>query len=80
MTRLLELEAGREARIERLEVDGEDGPLLRAMGLCEGEPVTILRRGLLGGPLHVRVGEASFALGRSLAEQVWVSDHAGSAS
>ena len=70
MTCLLELEAGREAVIGRLEVTSEDGALLRAMGLCEGEPVRVLRRGLFGGPLQVRVGEASFALGRTLAGQV----------
>ncbi len=72
MTRLLELEPGREAQIERLEVEGEDAGLLRAMGLLEGQVVRVLRRAPLGGPLQVRVGEACFALGRSLAAQVHV--------
>ena len=77
MTCLLALERGREALIERLEVEAEDGGLLRAMGLLEGQVVRVLRRAPLGGPLQVRVGEACFALGRALAERVHVGAVSG---
>jgi Fe2+ transport system protein FeoA len=69
---LLELPLGQEAVIDRVEVGGDEGALLQAMGLLPGQPVRVLRWGPLGGPLHVRVGEAAFALGRSLASLVRV--------
>lgn len=70
---LLELRAGQEAIIERIDLGGADGVLLRAMGVSEGQTVRVLRSAPLGGPLHVRVGEAAFALGRELAGAVHVA-------
>lgn len=69
---LLELAPGEGAVIERLEAHSDDEALLRAMGILEGEPVRVLRQAPLGGPLHVRVRDAAFALGRSLARAVIV--------
>jgi len=44
---------------------------LRAVGIGEGERVTVLRRAVFGGPLHVRTGAGGeFALHRSLAESI----------
>lgn len=69
---LHELAAGAEAVIVRLAVEAEERALLRAMGLLEGQVIRVLRWGVWGGPLQVRVGEASFALGRALAHCVFV--------
>lgn len=46
--------------------------MLRAMGLLEGHRIEVLRLAPLGGPLHVRVGEVSFAIDRSVAASVTV--------
>lgn len=69
---LLDLAPGQDAVIDRIEAAEDEGPLLRAMGLLEGERVRVLRRALFGGPLQVRVGEACFAVGRALAGSVRV--------
>jgi len=74
---LLELPPGQDAVIEQVSAAEDEGPLLRAMGLLEGQPVRVLRRAPLGGPLHVRVGESSFAIGRSLAQAVRVGPSEG---
>jgi ferrous iron transport protein A len=70
---LLDLPIGQHAVIDRVEIAGAEGSLLRAMGVVEGLGVRVLRRAPFGGPIQIRVGEAAFALGRSLAEQVKVS-------
>lgn len=46
---------------------------LRAIGLFEGQSVTVLRRALFGGPLQVRTGSGGeFALDRELASRIAV--------
>jgi Fe2+ transport system protein FeoA len=69
---LLELPPDVDAVIAQVVAPDEEGPLLRAMGLLEGQPIRVLRRAPLGGPLQVRVGDACFAVGRSLASSVRV--------
>lgn len=69
---LEDLTPGAGARIATLDLPDVDAAMLRAMGLAEGERVCVLRRAPFGGPLHVRVGEASFALARGLACSVTV--------
>ncbi|HEU4408325.1 MAG TPA: FeoA family protein [Polyangiaceae bacterium] len=69
---LTELPPGREGVIEAMGLDGREALGLRAMGVAEGRPVVVLRRAPFGGPLHVRVGDAAFALDRSLAARVTV--------
>ncbi|MCU0656811.1 MAG: ferrous iron transport protein A [Polyangiaceae bacterium] len=68
---LLELPVEQTATIDQITA-GDDDALLRAMGLCEGQPVRVLRRAPFGGPLQIRVGEVSFAIGRALASTVLV--------
>lgn len=68
---LLELPIGQLAKIEHIAAREDEG-LLRAMGLLEGQDVCILRQAPMGGPLQVRVGSASFAMGRALAEMIRV--------
>lgn len=70
---LLELATNEPSVIEHLALEGADGALLRAMGVVEGQSAQVLRRAPFGGPLHVRVGESSFALGAELAAAVYVS-------
>ena len=60
------------AVVARLDLDEVDGAVLRAMGVAEGDAIVVLRRAPFGGPLHVRVGEASFALDRGVAESIIV--------
>jgi ferrous iron transport protein A len=44
---------------------------LRAVGIAEGDELTVLRRAVFGGPLHVRTGAGGeFALHRSLARAI----------
>lgn len=69
---LTELPPGREGVIEAVGLDEREALGLRAMGVAEGRPVVVLRRAPFGGPLHVRVGDAAFALDRSLAARVTV--------
>lgn len=54
-------------------MEERDAVWLRAIGLGEGETVTVLRKAPLGGPLHVRVsGGAELAVDRELAAKVEV--------
>lgn len=65
---------GTTARIVALEMEGDFGEWLRAVGIHEGEEVIVLRRGLFGGPLHVRTGAGGeFALNRGLARSIRVA-------
>jgi ferrous iron transport protein A len=46
---------------------------LAAVGIAQGEELLVLRRGLFGGPLHVRTGcGGEFAVARSLAAEITV--------
>ena len=64
---------GAEAVIARLDVDTDEGVILRAMGLGEGQRVSVLRRAPFGDPLHVRLSSGGeFALSRPLAQLVRV--------
>jgi ferrous iron transport protein A len=50
---------------------------LRAVGIFEGERVTVLRRAVFGGPLHLRTGcGGEFALDRGLAASIDVEPEA----
>jgi len=65
------LSRGEVATVTALEVDPSEAGLLRAMGIAEGETVALLRTGLGGDPLHVRLGSGGeFALARPLAQMV----------
>ena len=62
---------GASGVVTRLEVEPEELALLRAMGIAEGQSIRILRAGLGGDPLHVRLGSGGeFALARPLAKAV----------
>ncbi|MSP17320.1 MAG: ferrous iron transport protein A [Myxococcales bacterium] len=70
---LSELPAGRSAQVVALELDGDESAWLAAFGLFVGQRLTMVRRALAGGPLHVRAASGGeFALARSLAVRVAV--------
>lgn len=70
-----------DAAIARLSLEEREATWLRAVGLCEGTTVTVLRRAAFGGPLHVRIsGGAELAVDRELAARVTVEGHATKAA
>jgi ferrous iron transport protein A len=68
---LASIAIGDSACVRAIRLDASDAEWLRAMGLFEGQRVTLLRRALFGGPLHVRTASGGeFAVDRSLADQI----------
>lgn len=75
MTRSLLADAvtGRRVRITSVDLDTDAAGWLAAVGLHEGEELTVLRRAALGGPLHVRcAGGGEFAVAREVAAKIAV--------
>jgi ferrous iron transport protein A len=70
---LASIPIGEEAMVCALELESELAAWLRAVGIGEGDRVSVLRAGAFGGPLHVRnsVG-GEFALNRQLAKSISV--------
>ena len=76
-TTLAQLRPGETGRVRACRVDADVRRWLDALGIAAGEELTLLRRGVIGGPLHVRAGNgAEFALGRELASGVELDDEA----
>jgi ferrous iron transport protein A len=71
---LLSLKRGSTATVAGVRAMSADDPIARrlsALGFTEGEPVSVLAQGPLGGdPLIVQVGFTRFALRRTEAERV----------
>ncbi len=66
------LDGGR-VRITSVDLEGEAATWLAAVGLHEGEELVVLRRAVLGGPLHVRTeGGGEFAVAREVARHIGV--------
>ena len=60
-------------RVVAVDLDGEMGEWLRAVGISEGERLTVLRRAAFGGPIHVRAGSGGeFAIHRALAKAILI--------
>ncbi|MEO7113428.1 MAG: FeoA family protein [Polyangiaceae bacterium] len=70
---LASISIGEEAVVAELALEPELAAWLRAVGIGEGDNVSVLRSGAFGGPLHVRnaVG-GEFALNRQLAKSILV--------
>lgn len=63
---VLDIQVPDQARVEWLQ-------WFEAIGLCRGETVKIMSRGLIGGnPLAVRIGQSTFALRRDEAACITV--------
>ena len=70
---LADATVGRRVRIARVDLDGEAASWIGAVGLHEGEELIVLRRAMLGGPLHVRTSSGGeFAVGREVALKITV--------
>lgn len=68
LTTLASVPVGARVVVRALRVDPALLRWLRAVGVFEGQGVTVLRRGAFGGPLHVRVDSGGeFAIDRGLA-------------
>jgi ferrous iron transport protein A len=62
---------GAPALVVELGLEEELCAWLRAVGIREGEHVTVLRRAVFGGPIHVRTSVGGeFALNRQLAKAI----------
>ena len=65
---------GTPVRVDHLDLQDDLREWLRAVGIREGECLTVLRRAAFGGPVHVRTRSGGeFALNRSLAKSIVVS-------
>lgn len=66
-----QLTTGSTARIHSLaSEDVELQARIRAMGLCPGRLITLIRRSRFGGPLQVRVGTTDLILRPAQAQQI----------
>ena len=66
---------GRRVRIEDVALEREAKEWLDAVGIHHGEELVVLRRAVLGGPLHVRTSSGGeFALARELAAKITVTE------
>ncbi len=69
--KLADIAVGDSAEVKGLLLDHDTAAWLRAVGIGEGEMLTVLRRAAFGGPIHVRTGSGGeFALHKSLAASV----------
>jgi ferrous iron transport protein A len=64
--------SGHRAEITGLLVDNDLFKRFAALGLRVGKSIHVLRRGALGGPLHVRVGTTEIIIRRTDARQICV--------
>ncbi len=70
---LVDARDGLCVRITAVELEGEAAAWIGAVGLHAGEELRVLRRAVLGGPLHVRTGGGGeFAVAREVAGKIVV--------
>lgn len=75
---LVDAPVGRRERITGIELGSIDAAWLAAVGLHEGEELVVLRRGIFGGPIHVRTASGGeFAVSRDIASVVAVEPVVG---
>jgi ferrous iron transport protein A len=70
VTKLDQLPSGEHATILALHAEAALERRLLALGLRPGQAVCLLRRGLMNGPLHVRVGTTELMLRRQEAQHI----------
>lgn len=73
MRSLAQLNLQQSALVLAIKTDAELLPRLSALGLREQCEIRVLRRGWLGGPLQVRVGNTDFMLRRADAALIQVA-------
>jgi ferrous iron transport protein A len=69
---LVDLSCNQSARIASVHIVGEAADRLASLGLRVGRHITLLRQGILGGPLHLRIGSTEFILRPQLAQSIEV--------
>jgi Fe2+ transport system protein FeoA len=70
---LAETADGARVTIDKVDLEGDVASWLDAVGLSAGEEVLVLRRAVLGGPLHVRTSAGGeFAVAREVAVKIGV--------
>lgn len=73
-TSLATLAVGETAQLLTLSLPDDERRWLEAVGLEAGAQITVLRRALFGGPLHLRINDdTELALAVALAERVQVT-------
>ena len=70
---LARLASGEAASILGLDVSPELRKRLIALGIQSGKRIKVIRRGALGGPIHVRVSTTEIVLRREEADLISVS-------
>ena len=70
---LANLATGEAASIRGLDVSPELRNRLIALGIQSGKVIKVIRRGALGGPIHVRVSTTEIVLRREEADLIRVS-------
>jgi ferrous iron transport protein A len=66
---------GASARVVEVRLDPADAAWLSAVGIGVGDTLTVLRRALFGGPLHIATESGGeFALGAPLAQGIVIAD------
>ncbi|MCM1982449.1 FeoA family protein [Lyngbya confervoides] len=77
MMTLLDLEIGQIASVHEILRDYQNQNLitrLEALGIIPEKPIQILRKAILGGPLHLRIGSTTeVAMRRSEAQHILVT-------
>ena len=69
---LAELSPGNSATIQQVDVEETFCKRCFALGLKEGAEVTVIRRSLFNGPIHIRVGTTDLVLRKDLANYIKV--------
>jgi ferrous iron transport protein A len=70
---LVDVKIGEPVVVVRVDIDSELRGWLAGVGIVEGEEMTLLRRAMLGGPLHVRLAEGGeLAVARDVASRIVV--------
>ena len=72
MIPLLQLATGADATVSAIHADAALRLRLAAMGFRIGQRIRMIRKGVLAGPLHVRLGTTDVILRRSQARQIVV--------
>jgi ferrous iron transport protein A len=70
-----EVATGETVTIQKVDLPAETVGWLAAVGLERGEEITVLRKAILGGPLHLRLARGGeLAVARDVALRVVVED------
>ena len=73
LTQLDQLPAGMIATVCYIEAQTEMAARLRALGIKPGNPISVIRRAPLSGPLQVRAGQTDIILRRAEAANIHVN-------